>query len=287
VPNIETVGSMDVNDITFGTGLANGAAQLAGFTAQDSPFGGVVILTGHIAYPPDISSGAAPLKYRVRVRKVGEVNWQILTNQFDVARRQLLNGVWSSLPDVTQIVDGDGYYTYREDFTTGIGNPQITVVGNLLARWSTAGLDGLYDIIIDAKDSLNNTWFGNLVRVKLDNTGPAINDFKITSGGGNCADFTTGVTIEGSYDVSDLHFGALNIVVEPGLGGTFTAPVPLPRSYPTVPTNGEAGIWRLDTTGMPRCGYVVRLSVRDRTIVNSGFVGWPSQAVVGLCLRAD
>ncbi|UUZ47437.1 hypothetical protein LP420_29805 [Massilia sp. B-10] len=36
---------------------------------------------------------------------------------------------------------------------------------------------------------------------------------------------------------------------------------------------------------MPKCGYVVRLSATDRTIVNSGFVGFYNEATVGLCLK--
>jgi hypothetical protein len=34
-----------------------------------------------------------------------------------------------------------------------------------------------------------------------------------------------------------------------------------------------------------RCGYVVHRYARDRTIVNSGGIGWDTSADVGLCLR--
>ncbi|CUI03061.1 hypothetical protein [Massilia antarctica] len=85
--------------------------------------------------------------------------------------------------------------------------------------------------------------------------------------------------------MSDQHFSSLSLSVQPALGGTFVAPVPLPRTYPTVPTTGESGVWRLDTSGMPKCGYVIRLSASDRTIVNSGYVGWGAEAFVGLCLK--
>jgi hypothetical protein len=73
--------------------------------------------------------------------------------------------------------------------------------------------------------------------------------------------------------------------VQPPLGGVFTAPVPNPRTWPTVPTTGESGIWRLDTSGMPKCGYTIRLGASDRTIVNSGFVGFGNEAFLGLCLK--
>ncbi|UUZ53067.1 hypothetical protein LP419_29375 [Massilia sp. H-1] len=92
-------------------------------------------------------------------------------------------------------------------------------------------------------------YVGSAVTVKIDNAAPQIpvGSFKITSGGGSCADFTIGDIIEGTYQVIDEHFGSLSLSVLPSLGGVFTAPVPLPRTYPTVSTLGEAGIWRLDT----------------------------------------
>ncbi len=282
VPIIETAGSMHVDDISPVTGLANGPATLAGFTANDSPFGGEVILTGHIAYPPDISAGAAKLKYRVWVRKVGEP-WQKLTNPFKIDRSQLLDGVWSALPDVTQAVDADDFYEYHEDLTGGPGNAMIFVAGNVLARWQTAGLTGLYQVRIEARNPAipAMSWFSNSVTLRIDSAAPDC-AIAITSGGGDCADFVVGDTISGTYAVSDEHFGRLTIGLLPANGGVFT---PASRSYPTVPTTGESGVWSLDTTGLPRCGYVIELWAYDRTIVNSGAVGRGNRAVVGLCLR--
>lgn len=285
-PLIETVGGMAVPDIDGVTGLASGSAVTAGFTAAESPFGGLVVITGHIANPPDISGGAAALKYRVLVSDDGGATWQRLTNSFPIVRSQLLGGVWSFLPTLTQAVDADDWYTYYEDLTAGPGNPQIFVVGNLLARWQTAGLSGLWQIKVEVKDPANPgpIWSGSVVTVCLDNIAPGT-AIDITSGGGPCGDFTIGDVISGTYSVSDEHFGRLNFTVAPALGGTFTSPSPLPRSYPTVPTTGEAGTWSLNTAGMPICGYVVRIHAWDRTIVNSGFVGHYGTAVVGLCLR--
>lgn len=283
-PFIETVGRVQVPHINAITGLANGGA--AGFTPQDSPFGGLVLIGGHIANPPDISSGAAPLKYKVSVSNDGGATWQALTNTFSVGRSQLLNGIWSFLPDATQADVGGGFYEYREDLTGGPGNAQIFVTENILAQWQTSGLTGLWQIKIEATDGVN-TYPGNVVTVRLDNQAPQFppGSFKITSGGGSCADFVIGDIIEGTYQVTDEHFNSLSLAVLPALGGVFTQPVPLPRSYPTVPTIGEAGTWKLDTTGMPKCGYVVRLSATDRTIVNSGGIGFYNETFVGLCLR--
>lgn len=283
-PFIETVGSMAVGDID-GAGYANGPAQLVGFTAKQSPFGGEVVITGHLANPTDISAGATALKYKVTVDDGSGP--QVLTNTFSVARTQLLNGIWSILPSVVQSTDAGGYYTYREDLTGGPGNAQFYVAGNVLARWQTAGKTGTWTITIESVDAANVVYPGNTITVRIDNSSPQfpLGSFKITSGGGTCGDFTIGDIIEGTYQVTDEHFGSLNLSVQPPLGGVFTAPVPLPRTYPTVPTTGESGIWRLDTTGMPKCGYVIRLGAADRTIVNSGDIGFGNEAFVGLCLK--
>ncbi|MFL6660178.1 MAG: hypothetical protein ACJ8GW_18985 [Massilia sp.] len=282
-PFIETVGSMAVADIN-GAGYANGPAQLAGFSARQSPFGGEIILTGHLANATDISASGAPLKYRV-ILNDGSGD-QVLGNPFTIARTQLLDGVWSILPSIVQSTDSAGFYTYREDLTGATGNAEIFVSGNVLARWQTAGKSGTWTIRIEAKDAADTMYFGNTVTVRVDNEGPQfpLDSFKITSGSGTCGDFVIGDIIEGNYQVTDDHFSSLSLAVQPPLGAVFLAPVPDPRTYPSVPTTGETGVWRLDTSAMSKCGYTVRLVAADRTIVNSGFVGFSNEISVGLCL---
>jgi|SRR5215213_4675127 len=291
-PFIETVGGMRVSRINNVSGLANGVADTAGFTAFDSPFGGEVIIAGHIAYPTNISAGAAPLKYRVSVSNNGGATWQAKTDTFSVGRTQITSGVPLPLPDAKQSVDANNYYEYREDLTGAGADALIFVTGNVLFRWQTEGLTGTWRIKIEAFDPAQPAvvFSSNVVTVRLDSAAPALS-LDITSGGGVCADFNIGDQISGTYSASDEHFGGLTLNVEPSLGGVFTAPAgtqgpsSISRSYPTVPTTGEAGNWTLDTTGMPRCGYIIRLSASDRTIVNSGFVGRGNNTVVGLCLR--
>ena len=290
-PFIETVGGMRVSRINNVSGLANGAADTAGFTAIDSPFGGWVYIAGHIAYPTNSSAGAPPLKYKVSVKPDGGT-WQTRTDTFTVGLTQLQNGIWSTLPDATQSVDADNYYDYREDLTGP--DALIFVTGNILYRWNTSGLTGRWQIKIDATidptDPMAPFFTSDIVTVRLDDAAPVLG-LNITSGGGVCADFNIGDLISGTYSAFDEHFGGLSLTVEPSLGGVFTAPAGTPgpssisRSYPTVPTTGEAGNWTLNTAGMPRCGYIIRLSASDRTIVNSGFVGRSNSTVVGLCLR--
>ncbi|HEX6909742.1 MAG TPA: hypothetical protein VF142_05095 [Longimicrobium sp.] len=283
-PVIETVGGMSVTKIGA-SGLADGTAATAGFTADDSPFGGVVIITGHVANPPDISQGAAPLFYRVLVSGDGGGSWQVLNDTFAIGRSQLQSGVWSFLPDINQVADPQGWYVYREDLVFGGANAMITVHGNVLHRWQTAGKQG--DWLIKAEVTSNPAagpqYSSAAIKVRLDNTAPAA-AINITTGGGNCADFTIGDLVQGTFTATDTHYGAMSLHLLPPNGGTFTQPAPMP-AYPASPTGVVGGTWALDTTGLPRCGYVVQIHVRDRTIVNSGFVGWHASATVGLCLR--
>ncbi|MFN2255048.1 MAG: hypothetical protein ACK2U6_12475 [Candidatus Promineifilaceae bacterium] len=297
-PIIQTAGSMDVGQIDSVTGLANGDSPTVGcLSADDSPFGGVVVLTGHIGNAPDISNGATKLKYRVEYTQDNTWgSYQIEDSSFTLKRDRLLNGIWSNMPDITQDTDATGWYDYEEDLTNGPGNAMYFPVGNVLARWNTAGLsDGVWYVRIRTVDPANPgpIWTSNVVTIKVDNT-PPVAKINITSGGGACADFTIGDVINGTYEATDNHFRQLTLSVEPALGGSFTTPAPLPagstmpltRTYDGgVSTFGEAGNWSLDTSGMPQCGYVIRLRVWDRTIVGGGCSNYADVDVVGLCLR--
>jgi hypothetical protein len=83
IPYISTVGDIVVTDIDAG-GLATGTAVVSGFQASDSPFGGWVTIAGHISNPPNISAGAANLKYYASYRKVGDLSWTKITNKFEI-----------------------------------------------------------------------------------------------------------------------------------------------------------------------------------------------------------
>jgi hypothetical protein len=297
-PFIETVGSMAVSSINPVSGQANGPAVAAGFSATDSPFGGVVVLTGHIANPPYVLGGAIGLDYRVSVSSDGGVTWQPLNNQFPAALTYLTGGIWSGPFAITQAPTPDGWYTSYEDIS---GPNKRFVAENVLAKWLTGGpMTGIWQIKIDARDPSSNTVYPGvqLIAVDLDNATPTL-QVDITSGGGACADFTAGTTIDGTYNVADEHFGSYTFSVQPvpvplhpgtftvnpSGGGAFTGMSPFSRSYPAIASAGEHGTWSLNTAGMQQCGYVIYLEASDRTIVNSGSVGWQATTVVGLCLR--
>jgi len=131
--------------------------------------------------------------------------------------------------------------------------------------------------------------------VLIDNTGPvgppAVTpsmDIHIAAGG-DCKDFDEGTTITGTFVANVDHFGGWSLSTEPNTASTpSNAPQPSPFLAGTTPTSGHD--WTLNTASpvkMKPCGYVVRLDVSDRTIVNS----WPGShnsghIEVGLCLRA-
>ncbi len=301
-PYIDTVGNMAVCDIDPSTGLATGAGVIANFIADQSPFGGTITVTGFILNAPNVLGGAVPLRYRVWVRESGGV-WQPLGNSFQISITQQ-NGVSSPIQfNQIQSVDSDGCYTYQEQL---FPNQWRLVAGRVLARWITGRpMTGKWEIRMEAKlpdnslvpvgiISCSDGTTRSQVAVRLDEDPPAaaVSITGFTRGGGPlhpalpCGKFLPGDIIHGSYAAGDEHFGRLVLSVEPAAPAHGAAPSPSQRSYPIVPTTGESGSWSLDTSGMDPCGYIVRLWVRDRTIVNSGSIGWHSSDSVGFCLEA-
>jgi hypothetical protein len=172
---------------------------------------------------------------------------------------------------------------------------------------TTVAETGLWEIMIRAKDSLNNIYLAGVttclvdastrqnVKVRLDQTRP-VADIAITGfsrNGGpvqpavDCATFQVGDVIHGTYtatDAPDDHFRVLTLELQPADAAHGATPSPSVRSYPTVPGAGESGSWTLDTAGADACGYTVRLLVRDRTIANCGDWGHWDDDFVGFCL---
>jgi hypothetical protein len=287
-----------VDDISNATGKATGAGVLAVFTANDSPFGGWITITGRIGDPPDsFGGGGVPLKYKIYVRRAGVGEpWQPLSNSFGVKVTDWIGGVPFGPTNMLQSIDADGWYTYLEDYK---GNEKRFLVVDVLARWPAGGLDnGLYEIRMDAKDPVTNAVYvgTQVIGGLVDNVAPEA-QLTITGfsrGGGpiqpaeECGTFQVGDVIYGKYTVTDEHFNFLSLTIQPAAHAGGATPNPLgPTAYPAVPTTGVVNHdWSLDTSSMDPCGFVVWLGVRDRTIVNSGFIGRYAQDFVGFCLEA-
>jgi len=237
------------------------------------PFGGVVWAEGN--YFPGYW-------YRVTVHEVGSINPpSALVDDFYVERadigfdHQVPTGEWFAYLDPIQEFE------------------------RKLAIWPSSG-DGLWEVTLDvATAPIPASIVGSAqYLIQLDNTAPApppapfpTIDVHISSGG-DCKDQPAGQPVNGFFIADDLHFGAWSLSTEPN---TFAFPSNPPAATPFLagtdaapgPTGHE---WALSTTTpntMQPCGYVVRLDVSDRTIVNSvpGQHNGSSIAV-GFCLRS-
>jgi hypothetical protein len=328
IPLIETVGNISVSHIDGVTGLATGNGQLAAFSVVDSPFGGVVTITGRIGNPPNSYGGGAPsFKYRIEVFGPPPFDtWTPLTNAISVSYSEWVAGVpIQCMPGeyvcdktLTPTDDGDGFgpgwYEYIEDLQ---GANQRFLVTDKLASWLTsAAMEGLWKIRITAKDPAGPVLLPGfqVVRVRIDNTapsgpaGPAATQAQIeanppltitgaTFNGSAlpavaCGKFPVGSIVSGTYEAHDPgvtspneHFRAFSLSVTPAGPAHGAATAPAGKTYPIVSTNGEAGTWTLDTSGMDPCGYVIRLYAYDRTNYNSGGYALYMTYDVGFCLE--
>jgi hypothetical protein len=283
---IRNLGGIAIEDIaTGGNGMTlAGDVRFAHFPSRSAdgwglgrqcPFGGQVEVEGNffVGY-----------WYRVKVRKSTDppTTFSVLADSFWLER------AWA--PGYDQQVSTNGFFQYA--------NP-LNYFTRILAEWNS-GADGLWEVQLDIATNHNEAdivasspWYSILI----DNTGPvgppAMNptmDIHISMGG-DCKDFDEGTTITGTFVANDAHFGGWSLSTEPN---TFTTPSNPPQPSPflagTSPAPGPAGHgWTLDTASpvqMIPCGYVVRLGVSDRSIVNSHPDYHNSNSIsVGLCLR--
>ncbi len=272
-PDLESIGNMPIGLIDQGTGLATGQS-LATFVATASPFGGVVNFSGHVINPSG-GVGGTGLSYRILISTDGGVTSTPMTAPFHVETNNWITSVQTS---VLQTPDSSGWVSCLENYAAN-----TDVVGNLLGQWTTAGNGQLW-VAMEARQGSTPlgpampTW----TLIQLDNTAPSPVTVEITSGGGSCGDFQPGALIEGTYSAADNEdLRAVSIAVEMPMPGSTLTKVPTFTSL-----TSESGTWSLQTlpTTEP-CGYTIVAQASDNTIVNSGFVGWTTEAFTGLCLR--
>lgn len=322
---LDTVGSMAPCDIDQSSGLADGpdSSTLGGFTADKSPFGGTVVVTGTVINPPQYLSGGGQLQYRVRVRPMNDAGtapegpWRPVKQTFDV---RVLEKTGSGLPVSywkTQKPDADGFYDYLVDRAP---EPWLDVRSDVLTEWHTGNEEGMWELQLQVKEPDGtvrpaDAWAcaaggtRSTVLVRLDNTRPTAEmeiDEVQPQGGSSWLDAndcgkidldadpdhesfpSVGDTIKGSYRASDENIHHLSLTVAPGRhvpSGAISVDGTGRNSkqFPASATH-DSGDWTLDTTGMKSCGYVARFRVEDRTIVNSRHIGWGAGVTHGFCL---
>ncbi|MFX0202747.1 MAG: peptidoglycan-binding protein, partial [Candidatus Hodarchaeota archaeon] len=307
-PFIWAVGGMAVESISgnphtitssiIGDGYANGISLGGGFDAKESPFGGIIRISGTITNAPNNPAEADKLRYKVQYKKMGEAVWHDITKNFRIWIR--IDGIPSGYID--QIADGDGYFKYQKD----LNYPIIQEVqDDVLAWWRTpvtegVGGDGLYEVRVLLKQPgaavpgcPPDHVCSSIVKVRIDNTSP---EAKVSLDSGPCEEFTPGSVITGKFKAKDQHFWKYRLTIWPYPPYTNDKfehhPLPgfdyiygeIPE-YPVMPKSGvTAGTFELDTSGMKPCGYVIYLYVWDRTIVNNHMKGHQTPDKEGFCL---
>jgi hypothetical protein len=151
-------------------------------------------------------------------------------------------------------------------------------IDQVLAHWTPSG-DGKWEIGLEM-DGLGVAAWNT---IQLDNTAPRRRpvtppyeppevtcDIHIDSGG-DCKDFGEGTTIDGHFVARDDNFGGWYLSTTPS---SLSPPNPTSGGLSSgtsqtasFAAGGDA--WTLSTAGMRPCGYVIRLEVYDRSIVNS------------------
>ncbi|HXK03042.1 MAG TPA: hypothetical protein VMS37_11620 [Verrucomicrobiae bacterium] len=284
-----------------------------GLTSLDQPFGGLLSVSGEIPAAPVVTTPGR-FKYKVAYRSLDPTpspTWTYLANDFWVWVTQ---GAGVGIPTtslVLQQVDAGGWYTYLEYGTPVSGNwRRVTGPNRLLGYWYTARTQtARWEIRLEFLDTATSTSYlaspqvcpdgtRSTVTVYLDQSEPVpyLSPNIEVSADGNppwnpakeCDTLVKGVVLRGTYSVSDEHFRTLNLYVEPSGAAHNTPVTPSSRSYGSpdwVPTGGETGTWTLNTANMDACGYVVRLDVWDRTILNCDADGWFNATSIGFCLK--
>lgn len=268
---LEKVGGMSVDDINTISGLAttNSAASLGG--AKNSPFYGTMELIGNIFF------AGGGMKYRFLVTKPGSVEQPLMDTQ------TITTDTLGTSNDVDLHPDAQGWISFLQ-------TPFTNIVADLLGRYH-ATEEGKHKIRIQAKDWLNNIYDApnGSVSLWVDAQRPDVHIHIDPAIGGDCADFTTGTDITGTYSMADAHAGRFTISVTPAKGAVVdvdsTGTSGLNYISGTLPNGGKSGSFVIHTAGVPKCGYNVRIDAWDRTILNSHTIGFYNNDVQGFCLR--
>jgi len=287
------LGGIHVNDIDDITGMTVPDAKFSSSdTYADSkpaprrpcPFGGQVNIKAL-----DYGINYVGRWYKIERRNItASSTWIPLNAAFRV---QDWNGNWHFMPQ-----SGDYFQIPQYSF-----NPH-----SFIQRWYTTG-DDLWEIRVTIRTGPSDTDPLVLMTshpIQLDNTAPVLPETDPPSNwntlrdrinifidsGGDCKKFDAGVTINGHFVAQDLHFGSFSISVLPKIvDGILSNPViPNPATQYEPTSDPPGSQWTLDTNSprnMKPCGYVVRLVVWDRSIVNSGSHHNRNEKSVGFCLE--
>lgn len=280
---------------SLGDGYANGpCAGPGGYTALESPFGGRMTISGSISNAPDNPMETEKLLYKLQYRKSGAAKWNTISNSFWIWIR--INSVPSG--HIVQTPDSDGFYKFQKDI--GANSPSVEVQDDVLGYLFTPVIegDGLYELQMIVKNPTTSVETpSDIIKIMVDNTRP---DVDITLNIGACSLFNKGDKISGKFKGTDDHFKVYSLTLEPyapspvnsfwhkplAMGSTYDYGVS--PAYPALTSPGAtAGTFELDTSKastIVQCGYIFKIHVWDRTIVDDHQDGYYNAKPVGFCL---
>lgn len=264
----------DMVDLTSGLTVPTAILGLGTVLPDDCPFFGSVELFG----PNDPT--LAGHRYRIRATNIDGGGTQLLTSPF--------TAVTSGGTPVDVVPDPvDGWVPWPTWVTNTTG-----VLGHL-----APGTDDRWDFTLELDTDFNVV---DTARVQMDNTvkNVALNTDQVNAG--DLELFTAAQCkvphglVNGRFVARDRHFSKWTISVLGGPGGAIPA-IPFRLGVNPVPEPPSSGLetpfvgtsFSLDFSDpmIAPCGYVVRLTIADRAIVNSVSLGHDTAVDRGICLE--
>jgi hypothetical protein len=267
----DSVGGVAVDHIDPVTGVTMAGAVLGASTTPLNPpacpFTGNITVQG----PPD--PALAGHRYRIRAVNVDAGGSVLLTTPFSVVGSSSATTI---IPDPVE-----GWVPW----------PVFAVNSAGLLGVFTPGGDDRWDLQLEL-DTPGNVQV--VSRVQLDSTirttiepgdGTNAGDLQITTGG--ACRWSKAAPLAGTFVARDRHFSRWSISVLGGPGGP-VPPTPL-TLVPALPATTETLLsgqaFELNLSALEACGYVIRLTITDRAIVNSSYQGQSATIDRGICLE--
>jgi hypothetical protein len=271
--DVNGVALSNIDQVAIGTrGLAYSSAV---FPGAAYPFGGLIKLSGMFTN----SGPSGTTFYKVQFLDTSGGTWQ---DVMDKQKFQIIESSILTLHDQDPSLSG-GWLTYLPAV------PSKAEKLSLLAFWDSGSRNGLYKIrVLYTKDPLHapaNISYSGETYVYLDNTGYTVNGapsatldpastLDVIIAGGDCKFYNKGDVISGQLKVIDQFFSNWSFSLQPAahitpLGTPLsTFIIPSSRSCVSLADNGNNGLaFTIDTKYLQSCGYTIRLSATDRSLV--------------------
>lgn len=271
--DVNGVAISNIDQVAIATrGLAYSSAV---FPAAAYPFGGLIKLSGMFTN----SGPSGTTFYKVQFLDTSGGTWQ---DVMDKQKFQIIESSILTLHDQDPSLTG-GWLTYLPAV------PSRAEKLSLLAFWDSGNRNGLYKLrVLFTKDPLHapaNISYSAETYIYLDNTGYTVNGapsatldpastLDVIIAGGDCKFYNKGDVINGQLKVLDKFFSGWYFDLQPAAHitppGTPLSTIisPSSRSCVSLADNGNNGLaFTIDTKYLQSCGYTIRLSATDRSLV--------------------